>query len=164
MSWKCIFVAVGHYCFNGHCEANCDERYPICADDELLLEGSMAAEFPEWLTSEYTNPFYTICLNCSTMQEWQEFHRNRFHRDSDYCSNTVRQTAPFDRNTSMLHLVDNQIIVFFIGEWNRRRLKFNTTAIQRHRTLHELFTRSRLNKRNKESTELTGDMSIPSFT
>jgi hypothetical protein len=114
---KTIFflpISGHHICFNGVCEANCDDKFPVCADDKLFVEGSMIAVFPIKYTAEFANPFYLTCTNCSTSAEVRQ-HDDNLGKGSNFCSANVRQMAPFNNDRVMLNFVDAHIFDFFTG-------------------------------------------------
>lgn len=82
----------------------------------------MIAAFPIRYSTEIENPFYTSCIKCETEEEFNGY-KDKFLKDSDYCSTHVRRMAPFDNNTSMLYYIEAQIFDFFAGN-HYTRLQF----------------------------------------
>ncbi|XP_043945630.1 extracellular serine/threonine protein kinase FAM20C [Protopterus annectens] len=110
--WRTFFVSpANNICFYGECSYYCTTEHALCGKPDQI-EGSFAAFLPDMSLAKRT--------------AWRNPWRRSYHKrkkadwevDPDYCEE-VKQTAPYDRGTRLLDLMDMTILDFLMGNMDR---------------------------------------------
>ncbi|KAJ8406689.1 hypothetical protein AAFF_G00296050 [Aldrovandia affinis] len=102
---------VGNVCFYGQCSYYCSTEHAVCGRP-FALEASLAVMLPD--------------LSLAGRRTWRSPWRRSYSRsklaqwekDPDYCSK-VKKTAPYDRDTRLVDLIDMAILDFLMSNMDR---------------------------------------------
>ncbi|KAM9792149.1 extracellular serine/threonine protein kinase FAM20C-like [Neosynchiropus ocellatus] len=102
---------VGNVCFYGRCSYYCSTEHAVCGRPRAL-EASLAVMLPD--------------LSLAVRRSWRSPWRRSYSRsklaewetDANYCSK-VQQTAPYNKGTRLVDLMDLVILDFLMGNMDR---------------------------------------------
>ncbi|KAJ8001663.1 hypothetical protein DPEC_G00171800 [Dallia pectoralis] len=109
---KTFFTSpVGNVCFYGQCSYYCSTEHAVCGRPQEL-EVSMAAMLPD----------SSLAKRRSWRSPWRRsYSRSKvaaWETDPHYCD-TVKKTAPYDKGTRLVDLIDLTILDFLMGNMDR---------------------------------------------
>uniref|UniRef100_A0A6Q2XGY1 FAM20 C-terminal domain-containing protein n=1 Tax=Esox lucius TaxID=8010 RepID=A0A6Q2XGY1_ESOLU len=109
---KTFFTSpVGNVCFYGQCSYYCSTEHAVCGRPHEL-EASLAVMLPD----------PSLAKRHSWRSPWRRsYSRSKvaaWETDSQYCD-TVKKTAPYDKGTRLVDLIDLTILDFLMGNMDR---------------------------------------------